>query len=142
MDWSGLRPPVAVALGAIGGSLARYYVSLAIGHWASASNIVFPYGTAIVNFSGSIAMGILATLAARPFSALTPELKLAIGTGFLGSYTTFSTYALDSVMLWSAGRIGAALVYWLGSATVGIVGIGIGVGVGTAIVRAIGGTLR
>lgn len=124
VDWNAVRPPVAIALGAVGGSLARYYLSQAIGQWGNA----FPYGTIIINFSGSIAMGMLASFTARDLS---PELRLAIGTGFLGSYTTFSTYALESVMLWLTGRGWTALVYWLGSALLGLAGIGIG----SAIVR-------
>ncbi|MGD1903698.1 MAG: fluoride efflux transporter CrcB [Geitlerinemataceae cyanobacterium] len=135
LDWSGLRPPLAIALGAIGGSLARYYVSQAIASWSAAWGAGFPYGTAIVNVSGAIAMGVLATLAARHFPSISPEVKLIIGTGFLGSYTTFSTYALESVSLWSSGRGGLALVYWLGSAVLGLVGVGVGVGLGNAIGR-------
>lgn len=118
-----VRPPIAIALGAVGGSLARYYVSQAIGQWGYA----FPYGTILVNFSGSIGMGILVSFSTRDVS---PELRLAIGTGFLGSYTTFSTYALESVTLWGTGRGGMALVYWLGSAVLGLVGIGLGAAIG------------
>jgi fluoride exporter len=119
LDWNAIRPPIAIALGAVGGSLARYYLSQAIGLWGNA----FPYGTILVNFSGSIGLGMLASFSTR---GLSPELRLAIGTGFLGSYTTFSTYALESMTLWWTGRGWTALVYWLGSAVLGLVGIGLG----------------
>jgi CrcB protein len=65
-------------------------------------------------------------LASFSTRGLSPELRLAIGTGFFGSYTTFSTYALESMTLWWAGRGWTALVYWLGSAVLGLVGIGLG----------------
>jgi CrcB protein len=124
VDWNAVRPPIAIALGAVAGSLARYYLSQFIGQWGTA----FPYATMIINFSGSIGMGMLASFTTR---GLSPELRLAIGTGFLGSYTTFSTYALESMNLWLMGRGWTALVYWLGSALLGLLGIGLG----SAIVR-------
>ena len=123
LDWNTVRPPLTIALGAVGGALARYYLSQIIGQWGTA----FPYGTLLINVSGSIAMGILASLTLGDVS---PELRLAIGTGFLGSYTTFSTYALESMHLWLTGRGGMALVYWLGSASLGVLGIALGSAIG------------
>ncbi|HTL88117.1 MAG TPA: CrcB family protein, partial [Leptolyngbya sp.] len=56
----------------------------------------------------------------------TPELRLFFAVGFLGSYTTFSTYALESVLLVKAGDHSLALLYWLGSAAIGYLSVEFG----------------
>ena len=72
-------------------------------------------------------MGVIFTLTTETVITITPEVKLLIATGFLGSYTTFSTYGLDSVILIDAKRIIPALTYGLGSAIVGIISVKLGI---------------
>jgi CrcB protein len=51
---------------------------------------------------------------------------LLVRTGFLGSYTTFSTYGYDTLMLWRNNQPGTTLFYWMGSAILGLLGLGVG----------------
>ena len=89
-----IRASVAVSLGAIAGSLCRYYA----GQWLTQSiDTGFPIGTMIVNLSGCFLMGLITTLVAKRFS-WNPELILLLTTRFLGAYTTFSAYELDTAL--------------------------------------------
>lgn len=109
---------LAVAVGGAAGSVARYAVVLAAGRWLSTG---FPFGTLIVNVSGSFAMGLLAGLFAAwsAGNALRPLLMI----GFLGGFTTFSSFSLDAVALFERGEAGAALAYVLSSVIVSIAGL-------------------
>jgi len=127
LDWGALRAPIAIALGAMGGALCRYYVSLA----AATIGSSFPWGTAIVNISGAFLMGLLVALSPR--LGLSPDARLLLGTGFLGSYTTFSTYVLEGTTLWQTGQGASALVYCLGSLIGGLVCVGAGLVVGARL---------
>lgn len=124
-----LRAAIAVSLGAIAGALCRYYVSLGSSQvWG----ISFPWRTLGVNLSGCFLMGFITVLAAHRW-ALNPEIRLMLMTGFLGSYTTFSTYALDTALLIDRPGIGLDLIYWLGSPVLGLVGLMLGTHLGHAV---------
>ncbi len=119
-----LRPPLAVALGAIGGALCRYYTSQAIARWLGTPS---PHGTLLINVTGCFLLGVLAQRLEKG-ALIAPEVLLLAATGFLGSYTTFSTYALESWRLLQAGQLEIAfLLYWLGSPLLGLLGVGLGV---------------
>ena len=107
-----LSAPIAISLGAIPGALIRYYLTVIFSRLFGVS---FPFGTFFINLSGSLLMGFFATLAIEQVIT-SPELQLLIIIGFLGSYTTFSTYALDSAALLRNRHRSKALFYWLGSA--------------------------
>ena len=95
-----------IGLGAVLGANARYLVSL----WLTAKlGPAFPYGTLTVNAAGSLLLGFLVA-AGSQYLALSPQLRLLLFVGFLGSFTTFSTFAVESVALWQNGRIWAGLV--------------------------------
>lgn len=79
---------VAGAAGAVARLLAGTWIG---GRHGSGS---FPWGTLAVNVTGSFLLGLLTGLAAGRGS-LTPEVRAVLGTGFLGAYTTFSTWQLD-----------------------------------------------
>jgi fluoride exporter len=114
---------LAVSLGAIAGALSRYYLGL----WMTQRlGSYFPYGTFIINISGCLIMGFFATLATERILPISPELRLFVAVGFLGSYTTFSTYALDSVNLLGTRQGFLALTYWLGSAFLGVTSVQLG----------------
>lgn len=78
----------------------------------------FPYATFIVNVTGSLAIGILLTLMTQRLTD--PVWRLFTIVGFLGGYTTFSTYSFEAVVLLEQGRTARALLYVLGSNLVGL----------------------
>ena len=87
------------------GSGARY----AIGRWAfDALGASFPSGTLIVNVAGCFALGALLQLTAA--GTVSPEMRTAIGAGFLGGFTTYSSFNQDTLALMASGATGAALL--------------------------------
>lgn len=119
-----IRTPIAISFGAIAGALCRYYLSL---WFAKIFGVNFPYGTFFVNITGSIVMGFFVTLTAEQIVKVSPELFLWLAVGFLGSYTTFSTYELDSMKLLNEEQFSFFALYWLGSAIFGLIGIKLGI---------------
>jgi CrcB protein len=118
-----IRNPIAISLGAIAGALSRYYLTL----WFSDRfGVSFPYGTFFINITGCFAMGFFATFALNHVAIISLEVRLLIATGFLGAYTTFSTYGLDTVALLRY-NIFTATFYWAGSAILGIISVQLGV---------------
>jgi fluoride exporter len=113
----------------IGGTLgvnARYWLGIWINRWASPQ---FPWATVVINVTGSFLIGFLTIVLARWMPH--PNIRLMVITGFLGGYTTFSTFENDALTLWERGegRLMAANV--IGSVTVGFVAVLLG----TALAR-------
>jgi CrcB protein len=98
-----------VAAAAVGAPL-RYLVD---GLVADRAEGVFPWGTLIVNATGSLALGVLTGLALYHAFPKTP--KVVLGTGFCGSYTTFSTFTFETVRLVEEGAVDEALRNALGT---------------------------
>ncbi len=117
-----IRAPLAITLGAIPGALSRYYLTRLFACWLGTG---FPFGTFFINITGALIMGFFTTLILEK-AINAPDLRLLVAVGFLGSYTTFSTYALDTSNLVQSGTKGLALGYWLGSAILGFVGLQVG----------------
>ncbi|OLP18775.1 camphor resistance protein CrcB [Leptolyngbya sp. 'hensonii'] len=111
-----IRYPIAISLGAIAGALSRYYLTL---WFAQQFGTGFPSGTFAINLSGCFGMGLFVTLVLERSLQVPPELQLLITTGFLGAYTTFSTYGLDTVMVFRVTPI-AAIFYGLASPVLGV----------------------
>lgn len=88
-----------VAIGGALGAVARYGVNLGAVHVMGHG---FPWGTLIVNVVGSFLMGILIAKFAQ-MGHISAELRHLCATGFLGAFTTFSTFSLDFVTLWERG---------------------------------------
>jgi CrcB protein len=84
--------------------------------------IGFPYGTFIINITGSTAMGLIAGYLAFKGEASQPW-RLFLMTGILGGYTTFSAFSLDTALLYERGEIGLAAFYVLGSVVLSIAGL-------------------
>jgi fluoride exporter len=124
MQQSAIRNPIAVSMGAIAGALSRYYLTL---WFAQRFGSSFPYGTFFINVSGCLAMGFFATLAVEKVAIISPEMRLLVATGFLGAYTTFSTYGLDTISLLRNSSLLTTTLYWAGSAILGIISIQLGV---------------
>ena len=111
------------------GSAARYGVGLL------ALRLVgngFPWGTFAINVVGSFAMGVVAEYFALK-SGMSQPLRLFLTTGIIGGFTTFSTFSLETALLFERGEAGAALLYVLGSVTIGVAAL-FG---GLALVRAL-----
>jgi CrcB protein len=104
--------------GGLGASL-RHTVNITC---AKCIGTAFPYGTFIINITGSIAMGLIAGYLAFKGEASQPW-RLFLMTGILGGYTTFSAFSLDTALLYERGELGLALVYVLGSVALSIAGL-------------------
>ena len=85
----------------------------------------FPFGTLLVNITGSAAMGVLAGWLALK-SALPPHLNLFLTTGFLGGFTTFSAFSFDAAVLWERGDHTLAIAYVVASVILAIGGLFLG----------------
>jgi fluoride exporter len=119
---------IGVGLGGLVGSLLRYFVSLTAGGML---NNGFPVGTLLVNLAGSLFLGwFTSKVAAR--SRMNPLLSASIGTGLTGSFTTFSTFSMETLMLIESGRIGLGIVYVLLSSAGGLLLAAAGFKVGAA----------
>lgn len=117
-----MRISIGISLGAISGALSRYYLATGLS-WGLGT--AFPYGTLLVNLSGAFFMGLFVTLTVEKI-LLSPEIRLAITTGFLGSYTTFSSYELDAEKLFVSRLWEITSLYWIGSAILGVLCIELG----------------
>ncbi|MBU7583739.1 MAG: fluoride efflux transporter CrcB [Nostoc sp. TH1S01] len=104
------RTSLGISLGAIAGALSRYYLGLWFTELFAQE---FPYSTLIINVSGCFVMGLFTMLVLGRLIAIHPEIRLVVTTGFLGAYTTFSTYELDVVKLLAEQSLEVSLVYWL-----------------------------
>jgi CrcB protein len=82
----------------------------------------FPWGTFIINISGSTVMGLIAGYLALKGEASQPW-RLFLMTGILGGYTTFSAFSLDTAVLYERGELGLAAAYVLGSVLLSIAGL-------------------
>ena len=71
-------------------------------------------------------MGFFITIAFERVSAVAPEVRLMVATGFLGAYTTFSTYGLETNVLWRDRSYSSAILYWAGSAVIGVIAVQLG----------------
>ena len=97
-----------VGLGSAAGGLARFSVTDRL---ARALGDAFPWGTLAVNVTGAIAIGFLAALAAAGTLPGTPASWQAVVTGFLGGYTTVSSFSLQTLALAHGGARGRAVGY-------------------------------
>ncbi|HEY8448391.1 MAG TPA: fluoride efflux transporter CrcB [Thermomicrobiales bacterium] len=105
-----------IGLGGLVGCNLRFIVGRAV---ADRLGSAFPYGTFLVNCTGSLLIGVIATLIAERFSVPASVRPLVI-IGFLGGYTTFSSYTLEALALIEQGAWGRALVYVVGSNVLGL----------------------
>jgi fluoride exporter len=120
--------PLGVALAAAAGAVTRYCVDVAV---ADRTGGLLPWGTLVVNVSGSFLLGVLVAVAAR--TALPPAVTVVAATGFLGAYTTFSTWVYETVRLAQEGARLAALGNAVGSLLAGVIAAGAGLALGTLL---------
>lgn len=120
-----------IAAGAVPGALSRYCLT----EWTKAKfGTKFPYGTFVINLTGCLAMGFFFTIS-KGITGYPKELDLMIRTGFLGSYTTFSTYGFDTLTLWRSDQKTATYFYWAGSAILGLLAVILGVAIAKFFVK-------
>lgn len=112
-----------VCVGGAVGSGLRYLVS---GWSLQVLGATFPWGTLVVNVSGSFLLGFLMELGART-EAISPDLRIALSTGVLGGFTTYSTFNYESLQmmrdgewLWAAVNMTATVAGALAAAVLGI----------------------
>lgn len=122
-----------IALFAILGAFARYGQTLLV---QSVLGRGFPFATMSINVLGSFLMGLLFFLTLERLS-VTPALRAGMLTGGLGAYTTFSTFSLESLMLFDQGEAFKALIYVVGSCVLAITAAALG----AYLSRIIGGEL-
>jgi CrcB protein len=118
-----------VALGGGIGSAARYLVG---GWFAARFGPAFPYGTFVINVSGSFIIGLFLAYA-QDRATLSPNWRLFFAVGFVGGYTTFSTFEYEFVRLLQDGEVLLGAVYLVGSVVTGAVGAIAGIVLGSWI---------
>lgn len=104
-----------IAIGGAAGAVLRYGVAGCVqGLLRGRVSEAFPWGTLLINISGCFLIGLLSPLLLER-SVLRPEFRLALFVGFLGAYTTWSTFALETLQLHNSGDYRRALAYALGT---------------------------
>ncbi|MGC7871313.1 fluoride efflux transporter CrcB [Desulfosporosinus sp. SYSU MS00001] len=115
---------LVIALGGALGALSRYGLGLWVsGKWSQG----FPLGTFIINITGAFLLGFLNILFIEKLS-ISPLWRLGIGIGFLGAYTTFSTFSYETIMLLEGGSLLTAGLYTVLTVIIGFAGAALGVG--------------
>ncbi|MGM4916019.1 fluoride efflux transporter CrcB [Tardiphaga sp. 813_E8_N1_3] len=110
---------VLVFVGGGLGATLRHVINMTC---ARCMGTAFPWGTFIINITGSTVMGLIAGYLAYKGEASQPW-RLFLMTGILGGYTTFSAFSLDTAVLYERGELGLALAYVLGSVVLSIAGL-------------------
>lgn len=113
-----------VAAAAAMGAPCRFALEWAVHRYRPT---VTPFGTLLVNASGSLALGVVVGLALA--HGLDPDVRTVIGTGFLGAYTTFSAYAYETVRRTAEGHGRVAVAYAVGSVVGATLAAAVGLGV-------------
>ena len=121
-----LKTIVLIAVAGAFGAVSRYGTALGV---YSIFGRGFPYGTLFVNVAGSFLMGILSIMLLDRFN-MGPEWRAAILVGFLGSFTTFSTFSIETLNLLEQGDFSRALLNMVLSLSLCIMAVWFGVSIG------------
>jgi CrcB protein len=119
-----LMPYLLVGLGGFIGANARFLVARLVGELFATR---FPLGTFVINVSGSFLLGILGTLVAQKVMPNSESMRLALGVGFLGAFTTFSTFEFETHALFDDGSWLTATTNILASLFVGLLAVRAGI---------------
>jgi CrcB protein len=114
-----LQKYLLIAIGGALGSIARYWVGSTI---AGRMGIRFPYGTLIVNITACIVIGFSLTYMSRR-ADMNPALRYLIPIGFIGAYSTFSTYEWETLTTLRSGAFFLAALYAGGSLVLGLIAV-------------------
>ena len=99
------------------GSIARYLVTMMV---KTFTNINFPFGTLTVNVIGSFLMGIVTALIANKITANSESIRLLLAVGFLGGFTTFSSFSIENFTLIEKNEIFYAIANVVTNVTLGL----------------------
>ena len=126
---SALKALMLIAMGGAIGAVLRYGASLSV---YSLMGRGFPYGTLFVNVTGSLLMGLLSVMMLERFNT-GPEWRAAVLVGVLGSFTTFSTFSIETLNLLEQGDVMRAVTNIVSSVLVCLVAVWFGVLIGRQI---------
>jgi len=112
---------LVVGIGGAAGAVCRY---LASGWIQSLTGAFFPWGTLVVNVTGSLGLGFALVWLQSTVSS--PALRELVAIGFLGSFTTFSTFSYEALAMLRDGEWSQAAGYTLGSVAMGLVAVAAG----------------
>jgi CrcB protein len=121
-----------VGIGGFLGANARFVVARLVG---SLFETRFPLGTFAINIAGSFLLGALGTIVAQRISPHSEAMRLALGTGFLGAFTTFSTFEFETHALFGDGSWLMATTNIVASVVLGLIAVRAGVVAAGALVR-------
>ena len=117
-------PYLLVGVGGFVGANARYVVARGLG---AAFDTSFPLGTFVINVSGSLLLGILGAVLAQKLTPHSEAMRLALGVGFLGGFTTFSTFEFETHALLADGSWLLAATNVVASVFVGLLAVRAGI---------------
>ena len=124
---SPLFASATVAIGGAVGAVSRYQLGRAITAWLGPLTVsAFPWATLAANVIGSLAMGLLAGWLARHGDMGSDQIRLFVGVGLLGGFTTFSAFSLELMVLIERGDAALALAYAAVSVLAGLTALYIG----------------
>lgn len=115
---------VLVGIGGALGSITRYKLGKVI---TEKTNTTFPIGTFIINITGAILLGLVSCLEAGS------NIYFLLGDGFLGAYTTFSTFMYEGFNMFQENEKMNAFIYVVGSLLLGVIGYVLGYGLATLL---------
>jgi CrcB protein len=124
-----LQKYLLIAVGGALGSIARYWLGSAIG---SRMGIKFPYGTLVVNISACLLIGFTLTYMGRR-ADIHPAWRSFIPLGFIGAYSTFSTFEWETLSTLRSGAFALGALYAVGSLILGLVAVWCGAALGEAL---------
>ena len=117
-----MKELLLVCIGSFFGGGARYLVGKAVQSWMAVS---FPWGTMAVNIAGCFLIGLLSGLSLG--GNISPTTKLVLVTGFCGGFTTFSTFANESMTMMRTGEVMLSALYIGASVVVGVLAVWAGI---------------
>jgi CrcB protein len=114
-----LQKYLFIAVGGALGSIARFWVGSAI---SGRLGIKFPYGTLVVNLTACLVIGFTLTFLGKR-AEVNPAWRFLIPVGFIGAYSTFSTFEWETLSTMRSGAFFLAALYSIGSVILGLVGV-------------------
>jgi CrcB protein len=121
---SSVLPYLLVGVGGFAGAIARFLVARWLGAIVETR---FPLATFVINISGSFLLGMIGTLVAQRIFPNSDEVRLALGVGFLGAYTTFSTFEFETHALFDDGSWLTATTNMFASLFIGLIAVRAGI---------------
>jgi CrcB protein len=123
----------ALSVGGVLGVNARYWLGVVIARWTGSQ---FPWATLTINLTGSFAIGLFTEALTRWLPH--PHARLLVVVGFLGGYTTFSSFSFESLALWERGERWHCITYIFGSVASGLAAVVLGTALGRGLTASTG----